>query len=54
MYAAHPEEAKRIAEAGWHKTRASFNGKRITQFMVEVTFDQPLSEAYEWAHEVYA
>ena len=54
FYAAHPEDAKRIAEAGWNKTRASFNGKRITQFMVEVTFDQPLSEAYEWAHEVYA
>jgi Glycosyl transferases group 1 len=54
FYATHPEEAKRIAEAGWNKTRASFNGKRITQFMVEVTFDQPLSEAYEWANEVYA
>ena len=54
FYAAHPEQAKQIAEAGWHKTQASFNAKRITQFMLEVTFDQPLSAAYEWAHEVYA
>ena len=53
FYAVHPEQAKQIAEAGWHKTQASFNAKRITQFMLEVTFDQPLSEAYEWAHEVY-
>ena len=54
FYAVHPEQAKQIAEAGWHKTQASFNAKRITQFMLEVTFDQPLSAAYEWAHEVYA
>ena len=53
-YAGHPDEAKKIAQAGWNKTRSSFNAKRITQFMIEVTFDQPLSEAYEWSHEVYA
>jgi spore maturation protein CgeB len=54
FYAEHPAEAKRMAEAGWQKTRKSFNAQRITQFMLEVTFDQPLSEAYEWSHEVYA
>lgn len=54
FYADHPEQARKIAEAGWHKTRSSFNAKRISQFMIEVAFDQPLSEAYEWAHEVYA
>lgn len=53
-YADHPEEAKHIAEAGWNKTRNSYNAKRISQFMIEVTFDQPLSETYEWSHEVYA
>lgn len=52
-YADHPDEARKIAELGWSKTRHSFNAKRITQFMLEVTFDQPLSEAYEWAYEVY-
>ncbi|MFW1666580.1 glycosyltransferase family protein [Acinetobacter ursingii] len=49
----HPEQAMQIAQAGWEKTRQSFNAKRITQFMLEVTFDRPLSEAYEWSHEVY-
>lgn len=53
-YADHLIEAKKIAEAGWNKTRHSFNAKRISQFMLEVTFDQPLSEVYEWADEVYA
>ena len=52
-YADHLIEAKQIAEAGWNKTRHSFNAKRISQFMLEVTFDQPLSEVYEWADEVY-
>lgn len=52
-YADHTEEAKRVAEAGWNKTRNSFNAKRISQFMIEVTFNQPLSETYEWSHEVY-
>ncbi|KWQ05902.1 glycosyltransferase [Acinetobacter harbinensis] len=48
------DEAFRVAKKGWEKTHQSYNAKRITQFMLEVTFDQPLSEAYEWAHEVYA
>ncbi len=50
----NPEQAEKIAKEGWEKTRKSFNAKRITQFMVEVTFKQPLSENYEWSHEVYA
>lgn len=45
--------AKSIAEAGWLRTRESYNAKRITKFMLEVTFKQPLTEAYEWSHEVY-
>ncbi|RKG33863.1 glycosyltransferase [Acinetobacter guerrae] len=48
-----PEYAKLIAHAGWQKTRQSFNAKRITQYMLEVTFRQPFSEDYEWSHEVY-
>ena len=53
-YADHPDQAQRIAQAGWNKTRHSFNAKRISQFMLELTFDQPFTEAYEWLHEVYA
>ncbi len=52
-YADHPDEARKIAKLGWSKTRHSFNAKRITQFMLEVTFDQPLSEAYSKVSLVY-
>lgn len=52
-YEVHVEEAEQLAKKGWEKTHQSFNAKRITQFMLEVTFDRPLSEAYEWSHEVY-
>lgn len=47
------EEGNRIAQNGWMKSHKSFNSARVTKFMIEVTFDQPLSDAYEWAHEVY-
>ncbi|MBJ9985536.1 glycosyltransferase family 1 protein [Acinetobacter sp. S40] len=50
----HPEQMIQVAQAGWEKTRQSFNAKRITQYMLEVAFRQPLSEEYEWSHEVYA
>ncbi|WP_445116481.1 glycosyltransferase family protein [Acinetobacter sp. WZC-1] len=53
FYTEHPAEAKRIAEAGWHKTRSAFNAKRISRFMLEIIMNQPLSEDYEWSHEVY-
>ncbi len=53
FYVKNPDAAKKIAEAGWNKTKNSFNAQRITQFMLEVAFDLPLSEDYEWATEVY-
>lgn len=52
-YHQHHDEAIKIAEAGWNKTRQCFNAKRITQFMLETTFKQPYSESYEWLSEVY-
>lgn len=53
FYAQDQQRAKQIAQAGWEKTRRSFSARRISQFMLEVTFNQPLSEDYEWAEEVY-
>lgn len=49
----HPHEAKQVAMKGHQKSHTSFNNARITKFMIEVIFDQPLSEHYEWSHEVY-
>lgn len=53
-YEQHLDEARQIAKKGWEKTQRSYNSARITKFMLELTFNQPLSEAYEWSHEVYA
>ncbi|MCA4778586.1 glycosyltransferase family 1 protein [Acinetobacter towneri] len=52
-YKMNTEQAKVIAENGWKKSHQSFNSARVAKYMLEVIFDQPLSEAYEWAHEVY-
>ena len=53
FYEQNPEQAKKVAQAGWQKTRTSFNAKRITNYMLEVTFGQEFSDIYEWQHEVY-
>lgn len=52
-YHQNREQANTIAQAGWQKTHQSFNAKRITQFMLETTFNLPYSQQYEWLDEVY-
>lgn len=52
-YKAHPEEARAIAEAGWRKVHQNCAAQRIARFILEVTCQQPLSEEYEWAGEIY-
>lgn len=52
-YHQNREQANTIAQAGWKKTHQSFNARRITQFMLETTFNLPYSQQYEWLDEVY-
>lgn len=52
-YARHPDRAYETAHAGWLKTKQSFNAQRVTQYMIELTFNTPFSEQYEWLSEVY-
>lgn len=49
----HKDTKKRqhIAQKGWEKTQHSFNNTRITKYMMETIFNQPLSENYEWKDE---
>jgi hypothetical protein len=47
----HDQERRNIARKGWGKTHRSFNGERITRYMIETIFDRPLSENYEWQNE---
>ena len=49
----HPDEAEKRAEKGWHRAHRSFNTTRVTAYMIERLFDQPLSSDYEWQDEFY-
>ena len=42
---------RQIAAKGWQKAHASFNVERIARYMLEVIFNKPFSEPYEWRYE---
>jgi len=48
FYHAHPEEGRQIANAGWQRVHSSYSAVRVTRYMLEILFDQPLSSDYEW------
>jgi hypothetical protein len=52
-YAAHPDEAAKIAEAGWNRAHQSCSAERVTRFMEETIFNRPYSESYEWLPHVF-
>ena len=39
---------RRVAEAGWRKSREKFNERLVAQYIEEVTFERPRSQAYAW------
>ncbi len=49
----HPEAGRQIAEQGWQRAHSSYNASRVTQYMLERLFDQPLSSDYEWRDELF-
>lgn len=51
-YKAHESEARAIAERGWKAVHEKCNAKRVAQFMIDLAFDQPLSENYEWSSQI--
>jgi spore maturation protein CgeB len=52
-YAAHPDEAAAVAEAGWRRAHAVCAADRVARFMEDFVLSNPLREAYEWRHEIY-
>ena len=52
-YHKHDDECRRIAKKGWMRAHRCYNGKRVTRYMLERLFDQPLSEEYEWQEEAF-
>jgi len=52
-YTANDTERTKIAETGYTKIRDFFLVDKVCQYMIEVTFDQPLSQAYKWPTVLY-
>lgn len=52
-YASHPDEAAKLAEAGWKRAHGSCGAERVTRFMEETIFNLPYSQSYEWTSHVF-
>lgn len=50
---AHDEKRQAVAAAGRTRYHQLFNSTRVLKFMIETLFEEPYSESYEWADEVY-
>jgi hypothetical protein len=53
-YASHQDKRRLIAANGWKRAHVSYNGKRVTRFMLEAIYAEPFSEEYEWRTECYS
>ena len=49
----HDAERREIAGRGWERSHACFNERLVAKYMLETTFDLPLSEEYAWPTETY-
>ena len=52
-YNTHDEERRSIASRGREKYFRLFNSERTLKYMIEASFGEAFSEAYEWAEDVY-
>lgn len=50
-YCQNDEHRRKIAARGWQKAHGSFGCQRVAKYMLEVIYDQPFSEPYEWRNE---
>lgn len=47
-FLAHDEERNKIAMQGYQKAHSAFNSTRVTQFMLEIIYNQSMCTSYEW------
>jgi Glycosyl transferases group 1 len=52
-YKRDDQARRKIAEAGWRKAHADYSVDLVTRYIEEVTFEKPLSHAYQWPTEFY-
>ena len=53
FYMAHDQERRTIAANGWQRAHTYFDCRTVEQYMIERSFDQPLSQDYHWPLELY-
>ena len=44
--------AKKIAENGWRRAHEIFSETVVAQWILDRTFDRPLSQTYAWPTEI--
>jgi hypothetical protein len=49
----HDEERKRIADKGWRKSHEIFAATIVAQWILDATFDRPLSQTYAWPTTIF-
>lgn len=52
-YHAHDDARRAAAARSWRKAHAIYDTTRVTRYMIEQTFGQPLSQDYGWPTERY-
>ena len=48
----HDDERKKIAENGWRRAHEIFSETVVAQWILDRTFDRPLSQTYVWPTEI--
>ena len=48
----HDDERKKIAENGWRRAHDIFSETVVAQWILDRTFDRPLSQTYAWPTEI--
>lgn len=51
FFAENDGERRAVAEAGWHAAHSMFASDRIAKYILERSFEAPLSETYPWPNE---
>jgi hypothetical protein len=48
FFARHDDARRRVAESGWRAAHSMFASHRVAKYILERSFDEPLSESYPW------
>ena len=52
FFARNDRERRKVAEAGWAAAHSMFASERVARYILEQSFDDPLSENYPWLQAI--